>query len=335
MSDFFQYKNITTLQSLRLNKRLEEDVTNAQKKLVVVIPCLVSHYESGVLQKLLDQLRTVSLISEIIVVLNGNQSEVKNFNKSLTQTIKADSNLIKFLMIDGSGKGRAIKFGFDYAYQHYEKEAILVTLDADLQSFSKDYFLRLVYPVVLLGGHVNKGYYARFSPSKLDGRLTRLLVIPMLYAIQEQHPASDLTHWLLSFRYPLSGDVALARDVVPHLTLHDNWAYDLSLLNSLYHRQDELSIYQTELTDNYEHLHRNLDGDRDLGLIELTKDISIYLMGLFPLNINRFIDDYEKLASRYCEKYKKLALFNGIKDSNIDNQLVLKILAYLNSLKLS
>jgi glucosyl-3-phosphoglycerate synthase len=334
MSDFFQYKNITTLQSLRLNKRLEEDVMNAQKKLVVVIPCLVSHYVSGVLQKLLDQLRTVSLISEIIVVLNGNQSEVKNFNKSFTQ-IKVDSNLIKFLMIDGIGKGRAIKFGFDYAYQHYKKEAILVTLDADLQSFSKEYFLRLVYPIVLLGGHFNKGYYARFSPSKLDGRLTRLLVIPMLYAIQEQHPASDLTYWLLSFRYPLSGDVALVSDVVPHLTLHDNWAYDLSLLYSLYHLQDELSIYQTELTDNYEHLHRNLDGDKDLGLSELIKDISIYLMGLLPLNINRFIDDYENLAFRYCDKYKKLALFNGIKDSNTDNQLVLKILVCLMSLKLS
>ena len=333
MSDFFQYKNITTLQSLRLNKRLEEDVINAQKKLVVVIPCLVSHYESGVLHKLLDQLRTVSLISEIIVVLNGNQSEFENFNKSLIQTIKVDSNLLKFLMVDGLGKGRAIKFGFDYAYQQYKKEAILVTLDADLQSFNKEYFLRLVYPIAVLGGHVNKGYYARFSPSKLDGRLTRLLVIPMLYALQEQHPASDLTHWLLSFRYPLSGDVALTSDVVPHLTLHDNWAYDLSLLNSLHHHQDKLSIYQTELTDNYEHLHRNLDGDRDLGLIELTKDISIFLMGLFPLNINRFIDDYEKLALRYCEKYNKLALFNGIKYSNTDNQLVLQILIYLNSLK--
>jgi len=333
MSDFFQYKNITTLQSLRLNRRLEEDVMNVQKKLAVVIPCLVSHYESGVLRKLLDQLSTVSLISEIIVVLNGNQSEFKNFNKFLAQAIEADSSRLKFLTIDGLGKGRAIKIGFDYAYQRHKKEAILVTLDADLQSFSKEYFLRLVYPIAVLGGHVNKGYYARFSTTKLDGRLTRLLVIPMLYAIQEQHPASDLTHWLLSFRYPLSGDVALSSDLVPHLTLHDNWAYDLSLLNSLYHHQDELSIYQTELTNNYEHLHRNLDGNGDLGLTELTKDITIYLIGLFPLNINRLIDDYHKLALSYCEKYKKLALFNGIKYSNSDNQLVLQILVYLNSLK--
>lgn len=330
MSDFFQSNQITTLQYLRPNIQLEEEVKKSQRKLVVVVPCLISHYKTGILRKLLECIKTISYISEIVIILNGSDIELKSQDFYLTQSIENNKIPINILLCEGLGKGRAIKMGFDYVYQRYKNSAILITLDADFQSFSKEYFLRLVYPIAVLEGQANKGYYARFSQTTLNGRLTRLLVFPMLYAIQEQCPTSDLNRWLLSFRYPLSGDVALASEILPHLKLEGNWAYDLSLLCSLFQYKDDISIYQTDLIDNYEHLHRDLSGDRQSGLIEAFEDISNYLMSVFTIDRNRLILDYHNLAQIYCYKYEKLALFNGIETSDKDRQLVFQFKEYLN-----
>lgn len=330
MSDFFQSSQITTLQHLRPNLRLEEEVKNSKRPFVVVVPCLVSHYTTGLLQRLLDCIATVSYLSEIVVVLNGSDQDLKSHAPLLTQSNDTNTVPIRILLCEGLGKGRAVKMGFESIHGRYNAGAIVVTLDADLQSFSKEYFVRLVYPIAVLGGQANKGYYARHSPTTLHGRLTRLLVFPMLHAIQEQCPTSDFNRWLLSFRYPLSGDVALASEILPHLTLEDNWAYDLSLLTSLFQYKDNNSIYQTDLLDNYEHSHRDLSGDRHSGLIAVSADIADYLMKLFPVDRNRLILDYRNLAQIYCSKYERLAKFNGIEASNRDRGLVLQFIDHLD-----
>jgi glucosyl-3-phosphoglycerate synthase len=330
MSDFFQSNHLTTLQRLRPNPQLEEEVTQSQRKIVVVVPCLASHYKHGILRKLLECIQTVSCISEIVVVLNGSAGELESQDASLAQSVAQDTLPIKILLCEGLGKGRAIKTGFDYVYHRYNSTVIVVTFDADFQSFSREYLFRLVYPIAVLGGRANKGYYARFSSTTLNGRLTRLLVFPMLHAIQEQCPTSDLNRWLLSFRYPLSGDVALASEILPHLKLEGSWAYDLSLLTSLFQYKDDNSIYQTDLLDNYEHSHRDLSGDRHSGLIAVFADIENYLMKLFPVDRNRLILDYRNLAQIYCSKYEQLAKFNGIEASDRDRQLVYQFIDHLD-----
>ncbi len=322
MSDFFQSNQIMTLQHLRPNPHREDEIKKSQRKLVVVVPCLVSHHQTGVLQKIIECFNVVPFITEIVVVLNGTHIELTNKDSLLTQPIKINEIPINILLCEGLGKGRAIKMGFDYVYEHYKNTATVITLDADLQSFSKEYFCRLAYPIAVLGGQANKGYYARFSQTELNGRLTRLLVYPLLYAIQEQCPTSELNRWLLSFRYPLSGDVALASEILPNLQLESNWAYDLSLLKSLFQYQDKISVYQTDLIDNYEHLHRDLSDGRQSGLMGMFEDISSYLLGLFPVDRNRLILDYGNLAQLYCQKYEKLVLFNGINIQSKDKGLV-------------
>jgi len=331
MSDFFQSNQLTTLQRLRPNPQLEEEVTQTQRKIVVVVPCLASHYKPEILRKLLECITTVSCISEIVVVLNGSAGELESQDSYLAQSVAQDTLPIKILLCEGLGKGRAMKTGFDYVYRRYNSTVIVVTFDADFQSFSKEYLFRLVYPIAVLGGQANKGYYARFSSTTLNGRLTRLLVFPMLHAIQEQCPTSDLNRWLLSFRYPLSGDVALASEILPHLKLEGSWAYDLSLLHSLFQHKDNTSIFQTDLLDNYEHLHRDLSGDRLSGLLDAFDDISTYLIRLFPIDHHRLIRDYSNLAHTYCDKYEKLRLFNGMVTSGRDRQFVSHFLDHLNS----
>jgi glucosyl-3-phosphoglycerate synthase len=191
--------------------------------------------------------------------------------------------------------------------------------------------LKLVYPIAVFDGHFNKGYYARFSDNKLDGRLTRLLVFPLLDAIQAQHPANELLQWLLAFRYPLSGDVSFSSQLIPQLNLAAHWAYDLSLLTSVYDKQQALDVYQTELSDNYEHLHRRIEKNGESGLMGVAQDIVDYLTALInPLDKTRLVADYYRLAKQYSDKYQKLALFNGLfyaQETEMD--LIKRIINYL------
>ena len=332
MSDFFQSKSITTLQSLSVNPQMEAEVRRSEKKIVVVVPCSMRHYSLRTIHKLLDQLKTVGFLHEVAVVLNGTNAELEHDNNDLNYSIGRRPKLVSVLRVTGSGKGLALKAGFDYVYQHYQENAVVVTIDADLQSFSFDYLLKLVYPIAVFDGDFNKGYYARFSNNKLDGRLTRLLVLPLLYAIQAQHPTNELLQWLLAFRYPLSGDVAMSSQLLPQLDFSDHWAYDLSLLASLYQAEQKLEIYQTEVSDNYAHLHRSIEKDAELGLMEVAKDISDYLTALLRLDRTRLISDYQALSRRYCEKYRRLALFNGLFYSQqTEENLIAQFLNHLES----
>ena len=330
MADFFQSKQIITLQSFCTNSHLEAEVRASAKKIVVVVPCSIRHYSLRTIHNLLNQLKTVPFLHEVIVILNGKNTELEHYNSDLFSSIEPRSILINALSATHGGKGFALKIGFDYVYKHYQNNAILVTLDADLQSFTVDYLLKLVYPIAVFEGHFNKGYYARFSHSKLDGRLTRLVVFPLLYAIQAQHPSNELLQWLLAFRYPLSGDVGFSSQLIPQFNLADDWAYDLSLLTSVYHKKQGLEIYQTELSDNYEHLHRSIEKNGELGLMGVARDIVDYLAALHPLDKNRLIVDYQILAKQYCEKYQKLALFNGLfYVKEIEEDLIAQIIHYL------
>jgi glucosyl-3-phosphoglycerate synthase len=312
MSDFFQSKSITTLQSLCINAQMESELIASDKKIVVVVPCSIRHFRLGTLHQLIEQLQAITFLHSIVVVLSGPEAETEKNKNEPFQSLGYRHDLITVLCASEPGKGRALKVGFNYVYQQHHDNAVVVTLDADLQSFNADFLLKLAYPVAVFGGHFNTGYYVRYSNNKLDGRLTRLLVFPMLYAMSAQDPGNELLQWLLAFRYPLSGDVALSSQLLPKLVLADHWAYDVSLLNSVYRWQQKLDVYQTELSENYEHLHRSVEKDGELGLMEVSRDIVGYLLTAFTPDRSRLAADYHQLARQYCEKYRKLALFNGL-----------------------
>ena len=291
---------------------MERELIASEKKIVVVVPCSMRHYRLGSIHHLIKQLQTISFLHSIVIVLSGPDAENEKNKNDPFSSIVYRSDLITVLCASEPGKGRALKVGFNYVHQQHQNDAVVVTLDADLQSFSSDFLLKLAYPIAVFGGHFNKGFYVRYSNNKLDGRLTRLLVFPLLYAISAQDPANDLLQWLLAFRYPLSGDVAFSSQLLPKLALADHWAYDISLLNSVYRSEQKLDVYQTELSENYEHLHRSVEKEGELGLMEVSKDIVGYLLTAFTLDRPQLAADYFQLAKQYSEKYRKLALFNGL-----------------------
>lgn len=313
---------------------MESEVLVAGKKIVVVVPCSIRHYQQQIIHLLVQKLQVVSFVHSIVIVLSGHAAETERNKHHAFNSNQYRQDLIQVLCASEPGKGRALKVGFNYVYQQYGIDAVVVTLDADLQSFNTLFLLKLTYPIAVYGGHFNKGFYARYSNNKLDGRLTRLLVFPLLYALSAQDPSNDLLQWLLSFRYPLSGDVAMSSQVLPELDIADNWSYDLSLLRSVHRAQQSLDIYQTELSDNYEHLHRSVEKKGESGLMEVAHDIVGYLLNLATHNRASLAQDYLKFAKQFCEKYKKLALFNGLNYSQeTEEDLVKRIYSQISLLQ--
>lgn len=327
VSDFYQSARLITLSDFGTNKTLSALDAIVRKPIVVIIPCYFKHYESQSVHQLLKKLCVSSLFDEVLVILNGND-DVANYHTTLLQQIDSRITvLLAPLSSTPAGKGGALWTGFHHTYKKYEDKAIIVTLDADLKSFQLELFYKLLYPLLVFDADFNKGYYARYSHHKLDGRLTRLLVFPLFHALLKQHPQSEVIQWLMQFRYPLSGDVAFQSRLIPKLRLMANWSYDLSLLVSIYQNISTEQVYQTEITSNYQHPHKTIEPNSHYGLMEVAFDIIGYLKQVNIIDSDRLAGDYEEIVIQFLHKYEKLALFNGFtfsreSEEQLANQLL-------------
>jgi len=97
---------------------------------------------------------------------------------------------------------------------------VIALHDCDIVNYSRDMLARLCYPVVHpdIGFEFSKGYYARLS-HQMHGRVTRLLMTPVIRALQSIVGHLPFLMYLDSFRYPLAGEFAMQADLArgkPH-----------------------------------------------------------------------------------------------------------------------
>ena len=80
--------------------------------------------------------------------------------------------------------------------------------DCDILTYDKELLARLVYPVAnpLFNYEFCKGYYPRVGNNKLNGRVTRLLVTPLLKALKKVLGPREYIEFIDVFRYPLAGE---------------------------------------------------------------------------------------------------------------------------------
>lgn len=66
---------------------------------------------------------------------------------------------------------------------------------------------RLIYPVAnpAFNYMFCKGYYARVADGTMNGRVSRLLVTPLLRALKKVCGQREFLDYMDSFRYPLAG----------------------------------------------------------------------------------------------------------------------------------
>lgn len=342
MSDFFQNGIITSLHKLpsysleKIENTLRE--ITKERKFALLLPSLYSELKGKALPGIIEHLKEADYIHEVVVSLdNASRAEfnhAKEFFKKIPTKITIIWNdspqiqaIYKRLKKDGldpgkRGKGRGVWTGIGYILA--KGEVYMVTLhDCDIQTYSRDILARLTYPVLSkrLNYDFAKGYYARFA-DVLHGRAVRLFFSPLLKALKKVFGDREFFDYLESFRYPLSGEVSMTTELTRRIRFPSDWGLEIGILREVYTNLDLSSICQVDLVDRYDHKHQEFDADNvTSGIMRMAIDIARTFFRVLSQDGIIFTSEtirtlkitYYDYAMEFVEKYKNLALLNGLK----------------------
>lgn len=350
MADFFQTGAIATLHRLgkrdvgRLERELEGFSTEAP--IGLVLPCHVRELGTAALRLIVRELKNVRYIKQIIVGVDG-ATRARDFQraKKLFSQLPQRPTLLwndgprmralfqkledAGLSAGPSGKGRNVWICFGYVLAS-EKVQMVAVHDCDITTYSRELLARLCYPVAhpALGFDFCKGYYARVT-DRLNGRVMRLLVTPLLRALKSIIGVHPYLVYMDTFRYPLSGEFCLDVDLVRRVRIPHDWALEVGLLAEVFRNSAPRAICQSELCDNYDHKHQELSmRDQDKGLSKMAFDVSKSIFrrmaaegikldsGLF----HSLLSTYVRQAEDTLRFYSADAAVNGLKYPRHDEE---------------
>jgi glucosyl-3-phosphoglycerate synthase len=148
--------------------------------------------------------------------------------------------------------------------------------DCDITTYSRELLARLCYPLVhpAFSYEFCKGYYSRVS-DRMHGRVTRLLVTPLLRSLEALLGYLPFLVYMDSFRYPLAGEFSMDVDLARINRVPSDWGLEVGTLAEVYRNCSLKRVCQVELCENYDHKHQSLSlGNPDSGLMKMSIDIS-------------------------------------------------------------
>ena len=295
MADFFQTGAIATLHRLgetnlaRLEAELLEFVQ--ETPIALVLPCHTRELGTKALRGIARELRHVRYLKQIIVGIDGASAREWKRARRFFSVLPQKPVLLwnsgprmhtlfrkleeAELSPGDSGKGRNVWICFGYVLASDQARMIAVH-DCDILSYDRELLARLCYPVAhpSMGFDFCKGYYARYT-SKLNGRVMRLLVTPLIRSLESIIGPHPFLIYMDTFRYPLSGEIALDLDVARRTRIPADWGLEVGMLADVFRSSAAKSICQSELCDQYEHKHQDLSSrDPDKGLNKMACDIA-------------------------------------------------------------
>jgi glucosyl-3-phosphoglycerate synthase len=294
MSDFFQNGVITTFHKLgALNvEKLEDKLKSFSKiqPIALVLPSLYREYASGALPNIMKTLKKVTYLNEIVLCLDkATSSQFKEVKEAFSSTKK-----LKIIWNDGrnikklyqvleknnlspgkAGKGRAVWISLGYVLAR-GKSRVIAIHDCDIVNYDRTILGRLCYPV----GNPHeeyefcKGFYSRVT-TKMYGRATRLFFTPFIRALQKILGYLPFLVYIDSFRYALSGEIAMRRDLAMAMRIPSDWGLEVGTLAEVYRSVTLNRICQVDIADTYEHKHQPLvPGNPEKGILKMTIDIA-------------------------------------------------------------
>lgn len=273
---------------------MERELTEYAKEtpIALVLPCHVRELGTKALRGIARELKSVPYLTQIVVGIDGARGlrdwkKARSFFRQLPQKpmlLWNDGPRLSALLrkledaelgTGLAGKGRNVWTCFGYVLAS-EKSRMVALHDCDIVTYSRELLARLCYPVAhpSLGFDFCKGYYARVS-GRLNGRVMRLLVTPILRALKSILGSHPFLVYMDTFRYPLAGEFALDIDLVRRLHIPYDWALEVGTLSEVFRNASSRAICQSELCDNYDHKHQELSmRDADRGLNKMGVDIA-------------------------------------------------------------
>ena len=262
MPDFLQTGSILTLPLLQEDaKRLRADLTawSLQRPLALLLPCHARDLESLALTRIIATVAALPWISHVIVGLDGADEQQHREAKVKFKAIGHDCELVHHdINAAAPGKGRNIRDTARLLVKRPDIFAVAIH-DCDIRTYTRDFLARLCWPVLHpdAGIQACKGYYARANAA-LHGRVFRLLFQPLLRAWCGIFPRQPFPAFLRGFRYPLSGELCITRELLARQEFDHGWGFEVRMLHSLY-RTAPRAICQSELCNAYDHKHQTPD----------------------------------------------------------------------------
>ena len=266
MSDFAQNGLICTLQRLNdWHLPLIEDALcelALKKPIALILPCHGVDLEKPALAHLVAEIAEGRpFLSEVVVSLNGITEEQQPRVAKIFATLPMAT---RFLWNDQpnalngglTGKGGNVAAAIRSITEAKSAE-IIATQDVDVGSFRRGDLARLCYAVAepRLGFHFAKMYYSRVT-DRLYGRVSRLFLTPLLHALVRVAGHQPLLGFLLSFRYPLSGEVAMNRQTALLLPVASGWGLEIGQLCQVFRQLDPRKVCQVGGASSYDHKHQ-------------------------------------------------------------------------------
>ena len=148
------------------------------------------------------------------------------------------------------GKGRNVWYCMGYILALGDTEAIALH-DCDIITYDRNLLARLVYPVANPRFNFDfcKGYYPRVSKRKVRGRVARLLVTPLLRALEKTIGFKEYISFIDSFRYPLAGEFSFRRRVLKDIRIPFDWGLEIGVLSEMYRNYAGNRLCQADIAE--------------------------------------------------------------------------------------
>lgn len=361
MPDFFQHSRLPTLHHLAESdlaaREAELAAWAADSPIVLLLPALYAEFDKPALRHMLGEIATVPYISEVVLSVNrAGAAQIRTARSLCAEWLKGKP--FTLLWNDGpalkavhreleahgappyrAGKGSNIWTGVAYLQARGEHK-IVASHDTDILSYERGLLWRLCYPVAHpeMPYRFAKGYYGRVG-DRMYGRVTRLLVLPLIQAFMEEQGRSPLLDHLEGFRYPLSGEFCADLPTLASFSMPRGWGLEMCLLCEVFRHLSTSELCQVDLGFNFEHRHRSVSNAPAsnafvTGLVASATEVASTLAAHVVTGtnaaenarlLNAVISRYRHLALQWVPRYQHDALLNGLHYDMADEQHAVQV----------
>jgi glucosyl-3-phosphoglycerate synthase len=358
VADFHQTGAITTLHRLGQSDldRLEDDLFRfaTARPIALVLPCLHSELRDVALKGIIEALRRVRYLRQVVVSVSGTdrRSDFDEMCAAFEGVSTSAGNpatliwnggprvsaLYRQLEAEGlspgrEGKGRSAWLAYGYVLGSNAARVIALH-DCDIREYERELLARLCFPVANpnLNYEFAKGYYGRVA-DRLYGRVTRLFMTPFLRAMKAVLGPHGLLDFLDAFRYPLAGECAMTTEIARSTRIPSDWGLEVGMLSEVYRNCSMKRVCQVELVENYDHKHRELsENDPTQGLHRMVVDIAASLIRNLASHgvefdagfLNTLTVAYVRLAQDAVAAYSHDAALNGLEFDRHEEELAVE-----------
>lgn len=342
MADFYQNGIITTLHNLddRPIEEVEAQLNEFANKrpMALILPSLYSELQGEALPHIIKELTKVPYLNQIVIGLDrATRSEFAHAAEFFGQLpqhhrilwndgprLQALDRELKALGLAPTelGKGRNVWYCMGYVLASNKAESVALH-DCDILTYDRSLLARLIFPVAnpQFNYEFCKGFYARVANGKINGRVSRLLVTPLLRALKCTLGDNEYIEFMDSFRYPLAGEFSFRRDVLNDIRIPSDWGLEIGVLSEMHRNYAHNRLCQVDIARVYDHKHQDLSANNDNGgLSKMSIDITKALFRKLATQGHTFSTEmfrsikatYFRIALDFIETYHNDAVMNGL-----------------------